>query len=233
MSRPLPQRLLAEAVGTAILVGVGTGAMVATAGQATLRAWALPLAWFLAVTGPVALFASISGAHLNPVVTLAAVARRRLSILHGIGYALAQFGGALLGSALVLVTLGRADRLGSTVPIGGLVRAFVAELGFTLLLVLVVLFLMEHGAGRGRWKLLLPGAVVALSTYVIGPWSRSSLNPARTLAPAILSGTYTNLWLYFVAPTLGGILAILAWSIGCPQRSDQRRALHPDGAPTG
>jgi glycerol uptake facilitator-like aquaporin len=211
VNRPLSRRVLAEAAGTAILVGIGTGAMVATSGLTSLRIWLLPWAWFAAVTIPVGLFASVSGAHLNPAVSLAVALRGKLPAGEAVAYTLAQFSGAFAGSGLVLLTLGPADHLGATFPVAGVLPAFLGEVALTFLLILVVLFLVDHGPGRSRWRLLLPGAVVALSTYVIGPWSRSSLNPARTLAPAVLSMTFNDLWLYFAAPASGALLALLVW----------------------
>jgi aquaporin Z len=179
--------------------------------MAELRMWLLPLAWFVAVTAPILLFASTSGAHLNPVVTLALAIRRRIRPSHAAAYAATQFAGGFVGSAAVLVGAGTADHLGATYPSGSLPWDFAGETAFTFLLVLSVLFIVERGTGRGRWRLLLPGAVVGVSTFVIGPWTRSSLNPARTLAPAVLTGLVGDLWLYFLSAPLGALLAVLAW----------------------
>jgi glycerol uptake facilitator-like aquaporin len=222
VTEPLAKRLLAETAGTAILVGLGTGAIVATASVADGRFVLLAAAWFLAVTIPVALFASISGAHLNPVVTLALAADRRIPAAEAAPHFVAQFAGAFLGSAVVLGVFGSSHGLGATVPTGGdEFRAFVLEFVFTWLLVVSVLALVRYGVGRRRWRLTWPGAVVAASTYLIGPWTGSSLNPARTLAPAILSGTYAGLWLYIVAPPLGALAAVglVRWWVGAAPES--------------
>jgi glycerol uptake facilitator-like aquaporin len=208
VSEPLAKRLLAEAVGTALLVGIGTGAIVATSSVVDGRYLILAAAWFFAVTIPVTLFASISGAHLNPVVTLALVADRRVPAREVAPHLGAQFTGAFLGSAIVLAIFGTSHGLGATVPTGGAVlAALLLEFAFTFFLVATVLALVWLGAGRWRWRLTWPGAVVAVSTYIIGPYTGSSLNPARTLAPAVLSGVYTDLWLYFVAPPMAGLAA--------------------------
>ena len=220
MTEPLAKRLLAEAVGTALLVGIGTGAIVATSSVVDGRFLILAAAWFFAVTIPVALFASISGAHLNPVVTLALLADRRIPAAEIGPHIAAQVVGAFLGSATVLATFGSSRGLGATVPTGGdVVRALPLEFAFTALLVGTVLALVRWGAGRVRWRLTWPGLVVAASTYLIGPWTGSSLNPARTIAPAVLSGVYTDIWLYLVAPPLAALVAV-----GLARVADRRRA---------
>lgn len=229
MTSPGIRRLLAEAIGTALLVGIGTGAMVLTSGLSGLRLWVLPIAWFLAVTVPILAFARVSGAYLNPVVTLAVAVQRHLSARRAASYAVAQVAGAFAGSATVLALFGNGDRLGATTPTGNLPLDFLGEAVFTFLLVLVVLVLVEDGVGRGRWRLLLPGAVVAASTYVLGPWTRSSLNPARTLAPAVLTGLYADLWLYLLSAVVGALLAVLVWrALGFPAPARTRRP--PAGA---
>jgi MIP family channel proteins len=224
VNRPLVHRLAAEALGTALLVGTGTAAIVATSSVGDGRFLWLAVAWFVAVSVPVFLFSSVSGAHLNPVVTLALAVDRRVPTSEVPSHVAAQFAGAFLGSGAVLAAFGPAHGLGATVPTAGdVVRALALEFLFTFVLVAAVLILVRRGAGPGRWRLLWPGAMVAVSTYVIGPWTGSSLNPARTLAPAVLSGTYSDLWVYFVAPPLGALAAA-----GAVRLAERRRARpHP------
>jgi aquaporin NIP len=211
LSSGLVTRLAAEAAGTALLVGIGTGAVVATTGGGPSRFFLLAVAWFVAVTVPVLLFAAISGAHLNPVVTLALAADRRLSPREVPGHVAAQVAGAFVGSAAVLLSLGTGSHLGATLPAtNDLLRIFGDEFAFTFALVLSVLALVRGGAGRWRWRLTWPGVVVAVSTFVIGPVTGSSLNPARSLAPAVLSGSYADLWVYFFAAPLAALVAVVA-----------------------
>ncbi len=212
MTAPLVRRCVAELVGTSLLVGLGTGAIVAAGRVGGIPQWALAVAWFLAVLVPIVLFVQISGAHLNPAVTLALLASGRIDAREGPAYVAAQFGGAGLGSLAVLLALGGGDHLGATVPTGGdALRAFVLEMAFTALLVSAVFVLADRGAGRLRWRWTLPPAVIGLSTYWIGPWTGSSLNPARTLAPALLSGTYSDLWVYLTAVPLAALAVAAAW----------------------
>ncbi len=212
MNPSRPRRFAAEALGTAILVGIGTGTVVEAARIGGIPPWAMGLAWSAAVLVPIVLFIGMSGAHLNPAVTLALAVSRRISWKIVPDYWGAQFLGAFAGSFAVLLGVGPEDLLGSTVLRGVSVGpAFGGEAGFTALLVGMVFLLADHGQGLRRWRLALPPAAVGVSTYVIGPWTGSSLNPARTLAPAILSGTYADLWLYLTAVPLAALVMGSIW----------------------
>jgi glycerol uptake facilitator-like aquaporin len=179
-------------------------------------------AWFLAVLIPIALFIRISGAHLNPAVTLALATSGRVAWREVPFYVFGQISGAFLASATILGVVGNAAHLGATVPAqGNVLRAFPAELAFTAALVIAVFIVSDFGEGRVRWRILLPPAVVGLSTYLIGPWTGSSLNPARTLAPAILSATYTDLWVYLTAVPLGALLIAALWRPRSVDRLDR------------
>lgn len=198
--------------GTALLVAIGTGTIVAAGNAGGIPQWLMGVAWFLAVLIPIVLFIGVSGAHLNPAVTLALASSGRIAWEEVPEYWASQFAGAFLGSAAVLVLVGEGSHLGATVPSNGdLLRTFAAEASFTALLVASVFALADRGEGRIRWRLLLPPGAVGVSTYVIGPWTGSSLNPARTLAPAVLSGTYADLWVYLLAVPLAALAVAALW----------------------
>jgi aquaporin NIP len=208
----LARRCLAEVAGTALLVGIGTGTVVAADAGGGIPQWLMAVAWFVAVLLPIALFLRVSGAHLNPAVTLALAAGGRLAWRSAPVYWASQLLGAFLASLCVLLAFGRGGHLGATTPSNGdLLGVFVAEAGFTAVLIATVFLLADEGEGRGRWRIALPAAAVAVSTYVIGPWTGSSLNPARSLAPAVLSGTYTDLWVYLLAVPLAAVAVAAAW----------------------
>ena len=216
------RRLGAEVAGTALLVGVGTGAIVESYRFGAAVLGGLAVAWFLAVFIPICLFVRVSGAHLNPAVTLALATSGRIGWREVGPYWGAQFGGALLGSTLVLVVAGGARRLGATVPVAGAIPlAFALEFASSVALMLSVFTLADRGEGPLRWRLLLPPAVVALSTYFIGPWTGSSLNPARTLAPAVLSGTYTDIWVYLTAVPAAALAVGALWKPRAVDRLDR------------
>jgi len=171
----------------------------------------LAVAWFAAVAIPVLALARLSGAHINPAVTLGLVVARRFDPRELVPYVGAQLSGAFAGSALVGLTIGTAAHWGATIPHTpdlGLVA--VMEFGFTVALVLSVLYLTTRGKKPSNLELLLPAAVVGLSTYLIGPWTGSSLNPARTLAPAVLSGDYLGIWVYLLAVPAAALVTALA-----------------------
>ena len=205
------KRFLAELAGTARLVGIGTGAIVLSARAGGVPQWQLALAWFVAVLVPIVLFVGISGAHLNPAVTLGLAASGRIAWGEVPEYVLGQFAGAFVGSAAVAVSIGTQAHLGSTLPSTNALTVFVGEATFTAALIAAVFLLADRGEGNFRWRLVLPPLVVGVSTYVIGPLSGSSLNPARSIAPAVLSGSSADLWVYLVAVPLGAIAVALAW----------------------
>jgi aquaporin NIP len=217
----LGRRFLAESAGTALLVGIGTGAIVLSARAGGAPQWELAIAWFFAVFVPIVLFIGVSGAHLNPAVTLGLAASGRIAWAEVPEYVIGQFAGAFLGSACVAVSLGTEAHLGSTLPSTSAFNVFVGEAAFTAALIASVFVLADRGEGRIRWRLALPPLVVGVSTYVIGPFTGSSLNPARTIAPAVLSGSFTDLWVYLVAVPLGALVVAFLWRPTSVDRRDR------------
>lgn len=211
MRGSLPLRCLAELLGTATLVGIGTGAIVEGAKSGSTGISVLAVAWFVAVALPVLAFASRSGAHLNPAVTAALALGRRFPARESIPYVGSQVAGAFLGSGSVWGLVGNGAHLGATVPRGiSWEGVFVLEFGFTALLLLSVIVLSDLGRDPAWPELLLPAGVVGLSTYLIGPWTGSSLNPARSLAPGVLSGALTGFVVYVLAAGSAAALVGLA-----------------------
>ncbi|HYK93256.1 MAG TPA: aquaporin [Thermoplasmata archaeon] len=213
MSPSLSTRCVAELFGTATLVAIGTGAIVAGANAGGVPQWILAAAWFAAVAIPVQAVGFVSGAHLNPAVTLGLVASDRFPAREVPPYVASQVAGAFAGSLVVLFVLGGAAHLGSTIPgPGGPGWIFPLEFAFTFLLVLSVLYLSRLGRPPNRGELFLPAIVVGVSTLLIGPWTGSSLNPARSIAPAVISGEFAWLWAYLVTLSLAACVAALVAS---------------------
>lgn len=212
MKGSLSFRCLGEALGTAALVGLGTGAIVEGAQHGGSAPLLLALAWFAAVAIPVVALASRTGAHLNPAVTAALALGRRFPAREVPPYFVAQLTGAFAGSFLVWGTIGDGARLGATVPRGiPWETVFLLEFAFTALLLGSVLVLTGLPRSPRKGELLLPAGVVGLSTYLIGPWTGSSLNPARSLAPGLLSGDTNALFAYLLAAVCAaGLMGVLA-----------------------
>jgi len=222
LNRSILRQAFAEAAGTALLVGIGTGTIVLAARFGGIPQWEMAGAWFLAVLVPIVLLIDVSGAHLNPAITLSLAASGRIAWRQVPLYVLGQIAGAFIGSAVVLAAFGNAAHLGATIPAqGNSAWTFLAELAFTAALVGAVFVLADRGEGRSRWREVLPPSVVAVSTYLIGPWTGSSLNPARTIAPAVLSGTYTDLWVYLIAAPLAALLVASVWRPRAVDRLDR------------
>lgn len=207
-----PPKYLAEAVGTFCLVFAGTAAIVcdqATGGRVT--GLGIGLVFGLAVMAMVYSVGHLSGAHLNPAVTLGFFAVGRMPWAEVPGYLAAQAAGALAGSAGVkLVFLESSGRLGMTLPSGTLGQAFVMELILTFILMFVIMGVATDDRAQGSMAGLAIGATIAFEAILGGPVSGASMNPFRSLAPALLCGSLEGQWIYLVAPALGAIAG--AWT---------------------
>lgn len=200
------KRLLAEYLGTFALVFAGTGAIIAdhVSGGAVGNT-GIALVFGLVVLAMICAFGDASGAHLNPAVSGALALAGRFPWRDVPGYFAAQFAGAFTASGLLKLIFPKVPTLGSTLPHVGIWQTFVLEILLTAMLVHVILMV----AGKGG---LVPpvaiGAVVGLEAMFAGPFTGASMNPARSLAPAILSGQLDSLWLYPAATFLGAALAV-------------------------
>jgi aquaporin Z len=203
------KRLLAESLGTFALVLAGTGAIVvdAQSGGAVTHV-GVALTFGLIVMAMIQTFGDVSGAHLNPAVTLGFVVASRFQLRSAAPYVAAQCVGALAASAFLSVLFPGNATLGATFPSGSPWTAFGLEVAMTWLLMLVILSVSAGSKERGWTAAVAIGAVVALEALFGGPISGASMNPARSLAPAIVSGRLEHLWIYLAAPILGALLAV-------------------------
>ena len=203
------KRLFAEFLGTFILVFAGTGAIVtdhATGG--TLGHVGVSLVFGLVVLAMIHTFGDVSGAHLNPAVTVGFAAAGRFPWKDVPGYATAQLAGAFTASLMVKLLLSNEASLGATLPAGSVIQSFILEVILTAILMLVILSVSTGSKEKGITAGIAIGAVIALEALFAGPISGASMNPARSLAPAIVSGNFQNLWLYPLATILGSIIAV-------------------------
>jgi aquaporin Z len=212
MHPPLPARkLVAEAIGTFALVFAGTGAIVVndvTGGTVTHAGVALTFG--LVVASMIFAVGDVSGAHLNPAVTLGFWAARRLPARAVAPYVASQTAGALAASLLVRALFPTHATLGATQPAGAVLQSFVLELAMSALLMFTILSVSTGAKEKGASAGAAIGAVVAFEALFGGPISGASMNPARSLAPALVSGSLSHLWLYLVAPCAGALVAVVA-----------------------
>jgi aquaporin NIP len=205
------KKYLAEMFGTFALVFAGTGAVVideVTGGAVTHVGVALTFG--LVVLAMIYTIGDVSGAHLNPAVTLGFCAARRMPFRLAAPYLLSQFAGALLASGLLRVLFPASRMLGVTQPAGSIMQSFVLEIILTALLMWVILNVSTGAKEKGVTAGIAIGAVIGLEALFAGPICGASMNPARSLGPALVSGHFQNLWLYLVAPVIGAAAAVLA-----------------------
>lgn len=205
----LPRRLAAEFLGTTVLVAVGTGSVLAnTLSNGALGLTGIALAWGFLVTCIIAMIGGISGAHINPAVTLALTSAGRFPVREAPAYVLAQCAGATVGSVVVLQLLGDAARLGATVPTIPAGPAVAMEFVLAFVLMAAVIGATADDRWGGGGAAVVIGMAVALDVLFGGPFTGASMNPARSLGPAIVGGHWEVHWIYWVGPIAGMIAAM-------------------------
>ncbi len=201
--------LLAEGFGTFCLVFAGTGAIVINdISGGSITHVGIALTFGLVVLAMIYAVGDTSGAHLNPAVTLGFFAARRFSGRLVLPYIVSQSIGALAASLLLRGLFPSHATLGATLPAGSDAQSFVLELVLATILMFVILRVSSGSRERGITAGIVVGAVIALEALFAGPISGASMNPARSLAPALVSGQYASLWLYLAAPISGALLGV-------------------------
>ena len=204
------KRFAAELIGTFALVFAGTGAIVINnVSNGAITHTGVALTFGLIVLVMIYTFGDVSGAHLNPAVTLGFFAAGRLPGRDVVPYVVAQVIGALIASGLLRGLFADHPTLGATLPAGSAAQSFVLELVLTALLMLVILSVSTGAKEKGITAGIAVGSIIGLEAMFAGPICGASMNPARSLAPAIVSGTFQHLWIYLAAPTLGALGATL------------------------
>lgn len=207
-------KYIAELLGTFALVFCGTGAIVIdqqSGGAVTHVGVAITFGFI--VMAMIYSLGDISGAHMNPAVTIAFTIAKRFKLKQVFPYILSQLAGAFLASTTLHYLFPANDALGATLPAGSEIQSFILEFILTFFLMLVIINVATGSKEQGMFAGLAIGSTVLLEAMFAGPICGASMNPARSISPAIVSGHIEHLWIYIVAPITGAAFAIPVFKI--------------------
>jgi aquaporin NIP len=211
----MKRELIAEIVGTYILVFAGTGAIVIETLTGAMGHVGIAMTFGLVVTVLVYTLGHISGAHFNPAVSIAFAFMRELELKRLLPYIGAQLLGAVLASATLyllfieeVTAVSELSYLGATLPRGSELQSFILEFILTFILMFVIVGSAVHEKAIKSFAGIAIGATVGLEAMFAGPICGASMNPARSFSPALISGHFEHLWLYIVATILGAVFAV-------------------------
>ncbi|MEA3513716.1 MAG: MIP family channel protein [Campylobacterota bacterium] len=223
------RRYIVEFIATFIMIFAGCGAIVVETLTGALGHAGVALTWGFVVVALIYTFGHVSGAHMNPAVTLSFTAMKEFDKKDTLPYIIAQILGATFGAfVLYLIFLEEAKSmselayLGTTVARGSQMQAFIMEFILTFILMLVICGSAVHGKAIKSFAGLAIGLTVGLEAMFAGPITMASMNPARSLGPAIVSGNFENLWVYIVATILGALFGGLVFTkyIKCKNKKE-------------
>jgi aquaporin NIP len=217
----LARALVAEAIGTFALVFAGAGAVMVDAKTHALGHVGVAITFGLVIMAMIYAVGHVSGAHFNAAVTFAFALTRHFPWRRALGYWIAQLFGAVAAAALLRGSLGDVAHVGATLPSGSQGQSFLWELVMSAFLMFVVLAVATDTRAVGEAAALAIGGTIGLDAMFGGPISGASMNPMRSLGPALVSGDLHGLWLYIVAPVAGASVGGLAYQF---VRGEQQRA---------
>lgn len=201
--------MVAEFVATFAMILFGTGAIVLNdISNGKIGVFGIALTFGVVIAVMIYLLGHVSGAHMNPAVTIAIAASNRLPLILLLPYVFSQCAGAILASYLLSLFFPAHASLGATTPHGSIALSFIVEFFLGFVLIFTILQIIKGSSVKRLPAAVLIGSIVALGSIFAGHISGASINPARSLAPAIVSGKYYGLWIYLVAPTVGGMFAV-------------------------
>jgi aquaporin Z len=204
------RRFTSEFIGTFALVFAGTGAIIINdVSHGAITHAGIALTFGLIVLAMIYTLGDVSGAHLNPAVTLGFFAAGRMAGREVLPYISAQLLGATAASVTLRALFSEHPTLGATSPAGSTMQSFVLEIILTGLLMFVILSVSTGAKEKGITAGIAIGSVIALEAMFAGPISGASMNPARSWAPALVTMEFRHLWIYLIAPVLGAITAPL------------------------
>ncbi|MBM7845108.1 MIP family channel protein [Herpetosiphon giganteus] len=213
MKPPLLQRAGAELIGTYALVTAGCGAIMVNSTTNALTHLGIAGVFGLVIMVMIIATGHISGAHFNPAVTVAFAMTRHFPWRDVPIYVLGQSLGAVTGGLTVRAMLGTVAQLGLTRPAGSTSQAIVAEVVLSALLMFVIVAVATDTRAEGQLAALAIGGTVALNALWGGPISGASMNPARSLGPALVAGIWHDQWIYLGAPVIGAVIGAFAYKV--------------------
>ena len=211
LERSFQRALVAETIGTFALVFAGAGAIMVDAKTHALGHVGVAISFGLVIMVMIYAVGHISGAHFNPAVSFAFALSRHFPWSRVAAYWAAQAAGAIIAAAILRGSLGNVAHVGATLPSGSQGQSFLWEVVLTFFLMFVIMAVATDTRAVGEAAAIAIGATVGLDAMFGGPISGASMNPARSLGPAIVSGDLHALWLYLMAPLLGATLGALAY----------------------
>ena len=208
------QKYLSEAAGTFALVFCGTGAIVINqVSGGMISHLGICLTAGMIVTAMIFALGDISGAHFNPAVTLGFALTKRFPVKEILPYVLSQAIGAFAASFLLHVLFPANETLGATLPSGSEMQSFILETVLAAILILVILNVSTGSKEKGITAAIAIGATVGLEALFAGPVCGASMNPVRSLSPAIVSGHTEHLWIYLLAPVCGAFIGFVLHTV--------------------
>jgi aquaporin NIP len=210
----MTRAIVAEIFGTFCLVFAGTGAIIVNDLHGGLVTHVgVSLTFGLIVLAMIYTLGEASGCHLNPAVTIGFCVAGRFSRMKAMPYFLAQIGGAVLASLTLRLLFPTHTTLGATFPSGTESQSWVMEFLLTMMLMVVILSVSTGAKEKGLLAGVAVGAVIALEALFGGPVSGASMNPARSLGPAVVAGKIESLWVYLTAPIAGALVGVVVCSV--------------------
>jgi MIP family channel proteins len=203
--------LVAELIGTFALVFAGAGAIMVDDKTHALGHVGVAIAFGLVIMVMIYAVGHVSGAHFNPAVSFAFALTRHFSWTKLLGYWVAQAAGALIAAAILRGSLGNRAHIGATLPAGSQGQAFLWEAILTFFLMFVILSVATDTRAVGEAAAIAIGGTVGLDAMFGGPITGASMNPARSLGPALVSGDLHALWVYLLAPLVGAAVGGFAY----------------------
>lgn len=207
-------KYIAEAIGTFALVFCGTGAIIIDGvSGGSLGVVGIAITFGLIVMAMIAAVGEVSGAHFNPAVTIGFWVSKRFESKEVLPYILAQAIGAFFASGVLRFLFPDSLTMGETLPAGPWLQTFILEIILTFFLMFVIIHVATGSKEQGIIASIAIGATVLLEALFAGPITGASMNPIRSIAPAIVNMNLDHLWMYILAPVIGSILAVYSWKL--------------------